>query len=104
MELMKLAGGGIKDEDTLISLANRINRLNQRLTPKERKEFTETTGISPTMLAKNLFDAFDEETITKKAGVTLEDREPTQQEQERMDAAQKELIEAAILPFDNPYN
>ena len=102
MELMRLAGGGNTDEDVLTSLANRISRLNQRLTPKEQKKFVETVGIPPSTLARNLLNAFSEEVIAEKAGVTLTDSDPTPQEQERMDAVQKELAEAAILPFDDP--
>ena len=102
-ELMMSVAMNNKDEDTLTSLANRVIRLNSQLSPKERKEFIETVGISPNEMAQNLLDAFDKDEVAKKAQVVLEDdREPTQREQERMDAAQKELIEAATLPFDDP--
>ena len=100
--LMNVATGS-RDEDTLTSLANRVIRLNAKMTAKERKEFTETVGKSAGELAKNLLDAFDPDVIAAKAGVTLNaDTEPTEEENRRMETAQKELAREAARPFCNP--
>ena len=102
-ELMLNVAMGAKDEDTLTSLANRVIRLNAQLSPKERKEFETTVGMSAGGLAQGLLDAFDGDVIAAHAGVVLDgDREPTEEEQKRMDAAQKELVREAVKPFYDP--
>ena len=102
-ELMMNVATGSRDEDTMTSLANRIIRLNAKLTSKEQQEFTETVGQSAGGLAQALLDAFDPDVIAVKAGVTLDaDREPTVDEKNRMQAAQKELARNAAKPFSNP--
>ena len=102
-ELMLNVAMGAKDEDTLTSLANRVIRLNSQLTEKERAEFGKTVGCSPSILAQRLLDAFDIEVVAGKAGIDLsDDREPTADEQSRIDETKDELIKAAVTPFYNP--
>ena len=102
-ELMMSVAMGAKDEDTLTSLANRVIRLNSQLTPKERTDFAAAVGTLASGLAQRLLDAFDEDIVMAKANVLLsEDTEPTEAERKRMDAAQAELIKAAVEPFCNP--
>ena len=102
-ELMLSVALGALDEDTLTSLANRVIRLNAKMTPKEREAFAETVGLSAGELARKLLDAFDPDVIAAKAGVTLDaERELTEDEQRRMDAAQRELARDAAKPFKNP--
>ena len=99
-DLMMSVAMGTKDGDTLTSLANRIIRLNSRLTPKERADFTVAAGISASGLAQRLLDAFDEDVVMATANVVLAgDAEPTEDEQKRMDAAQAGLVQTAIEPF-----
>ena len=102
-ELMLNVTMGALDEDTLTSLANRVIRLNAKMTPKERKAFAETVGHPAGELARKLLDAFDPDVIAAKAGVTPDaEREPTEHELELMDAAQRELARDAAKPFQNP--
>jgi len=102
-KLMLNVALGARDEDTLTSLASRIIRLNAQMTPSERKEFQETTEITPGQMAQALLDAFDQDVIAARAGVTLpEEGEPTPEQQTALDAAQKELVTAAAAPFHRP--
>ena len=102
-ELMLIVAMGAKDEDTLISLANRVIRLNSQMTDRERTEFTQTVGASAGSLAQRLLDAFDPDVLAGKAGVDLsDDHEPTQDEQHRMEEAKKALIQEAVQPFYDP--
>lgn len=102
-ELMLNVAMGAKDEDTLTSLANRVIRLNSQMTDKEHAEFCKTVGNSASTVAQRLLDAFDPDVISAKAGVDLaDDREPTEDEQRRMDEAKKELVKEAVQPFYNP--
>lgn len=102
-ELMLSVAMGSKDEDTLTSLANRVVRLNSKMTPKERQEFKETVGTSAGNVAQQLLDAFDEDIIMQKAGVILtEDTEPTEEERARITEVKKELAKEATKVFSNP--
>ena len=102
-ELMLNVAMGSKDEDTLTSLANRVIRLNSKMTDKERTEFSEKVGTSADIIAQRLLDAFDQDVISEKAGVDLsDDHEPTEDEQRRMDEVKQELIKEAVQPFSNP--
>ncbi len=102
-ELMLNVALGARDENTLTSLANRIVRLNAKMNSAEKKEFQEIAGISPGQMAQSLLDAFDQDVIAARAGVTLpEDGEPAPEQKVLLDAAQKDLITAAVAPFHKP--
>ena len=102
-ELMLMVAMGAKDEDTLTSLANRVIRLNGKMTERERGEFSQTVGVSAGTLAQRLLDAFDPDVQAEKAGVDLsDDHEPTEDEQRRMEEVKKELIKEAVQPFYKP--
>ena len=102
-ELMLNVAMGSKDEDTLTSLANRVIRLNSKMTPKERQDFKDTVGTSAGNVAQQLLDAFDEDIICQKAGVILtEDTEPTAEEKEKIAQVKKELVQEATKAFSNP--
>lgn len=103
-ELMMNIALGARDEDTLTSLANRVIRLNSQMSPSERKEFESTVGMSANQVAQSLLDAFDEDIIAAKAGLTLSDdaEEPTPEQTALLKAAQKELIASAVAPFHKP--
>lgn len=101
-ELMFNVALGSRDADTLTSLANRIIRLNSRMTDKERRKFTETIGVSANLAAENLLNAFDEDIIRQRAqhdnGVDI----PTD---EQLAEAKEALITEAVTPFrDNSKN
>ena len=101
-ELMFNVALGSRDADTLTSLANRIIRLNSRMTDKERKKFTETIGVSANLAAENLLNAFDGDVIRQHAqhdnGVEI----PTD---EQLAEAKEALITEAVTPFqDNSKN
>ena len=50
-------------------------------------------------------NAFDEDVVAARAGVTLDpDREPSPEEQDKLDAAQEELIKEAEQPFNDSDN
>ena len=58
-ELMMNVVLGARDENTLTSLANRVIRLNSRMTASEKKGFEETVGLPAGRVAEQLLDAFD---------------------------------------------
>ena len=98
-ELMMNVALGAKDEDTLTSLANRIIRLNSRMSPTERKQFEAKVGVPAGTLAEKLLNAFDEDVILAAAQKKFSLQEPTQ---EQLQQAQIALVKAAVAPFHDP--
>lgn len=104
-ELMLQTALGSKDEDTLTSLANRLVRINIQMTSKERTEFKNRVGSGADEIAQRLLEAFDQDVLSIKSGVVrADDREPTEKEQRRLDAAQEKLLRSAVEPFCRPEN
>ena len=102
-ELMMNVTLGARDEDTLTSLASRIIRLNAQMSASERKEFQQKVGASAGQTAQTLLDAFDPDVIAAHAGVSLpEEGEPTPEQLALLNAAQRELVNAAAAPFCKP--
>ena len=97
-ELMMNVTLGARDEDTLTSLANRIIRLNSRMTNAERRQFETIVGVSAGKAAENLLNAFDEDMIRERAQTLSGTEEPTG---EQLGKAQKELVKKAAMPFCN---
>jgi type I restriction enzyme R subunit len=74
-----------RDEDTFITLAGRLTKLDKELTPAEQKKYTEVSGgLTLSDTAKALLNAFDDDYIAQ-SGKT-----------------QEELVEAAAMPFYQP--
>ncbi|MBQ9603854.1 MAG: DEAD/DEAH box helicase family protein, partial [Firmicutes bacterium] len=101
-ELMLNVALGAKDESTLISLANRIIRLNSQMTETEKKDFAQTVGINANETARRLIEAFDEDVICNAANITSDSGEYSEEETKKMQAAKAELIKQAVKPFFNP--
>ena len=99
-ELMLNVAMGSKDENTLISLANRLIRLNSQMSQKERNDFAENVGASAGNIAQRLLDAFDIDVQAQRAGIVLDgDQEPTEEQKACLEQAKKEMIKKAVEPF-----
>lgn len=98
-ELMMNVALGAKDEDTLTSLANRIIRLNSRMTAAEKKQFEINVGNSAGKVAERLLNAFDEDVILEKSKSDTGENEPTE---EQLEQAKTALIKEAVAPFYKP--
>lgn len=98
-ELMMNVALGAKDEDTLTSLANRIIRLNSRMTAAEKKQFEKNVGNSAGKVAESLLNAFDEDVILEKSKSDTGENEPTE---EQLEQAKTALIKEAVAPFYKP--
>ena len=93
---------GVRDEDTLQSLANRIARLDREISDEERNAITELAdGQAPGQLAKNLLHTHNPDAWIAEA--KAEDPLLEDDVSEEVQAAAKErLIDRACRPFDNP--
>lgn len=98
-ELMMNVALGAKDEDTLTSLANRIIRLNSRMTAVEKKQFEKNVGMSAGKVAEGLLNAFDEDVVLEKTKFDTGENEPTEKQLEQAKTA---LIKEAVAPFYKP--
>lgn len=102
-ELMLNVAMGSKDENTLISLANRLIRLNSQMSQKERNDFADNVGASAGNIAQHLLDAFDIDVQAQRAGIVLDsDLEPTEEQKACLEQAKNEMIKTAVEPFYNP--
>lgn len=102
-ELMLNVAMGSKDENTLISLANRLIRLNSQMSQKERNDFADNVGASAGNIAQRLLDAFDIDVQAQLAGIVLDsDLEPTEEQKACLEQAKNEMIKTAVEPFYNP--
>ena len=98
-ELMMNVALGAKDEDTLTSLANRIVRLNNRMTCAEKKEFKVKVGDFAEKVAENLLNVFDKDVIFKQAKKKFETINPSEQQ---LQQTQKEMAKVATALFYDP--
>ncbi len=86
---------GVRDEDSIISLANRLQRLDKRLTVSERKEI-EATGFTLRGLVNGLLDSADIDKRVERAKEMFGVSEPTE---EQIGKAAEVLSDDACEPF-----
>jgi type I restriction enzyme R subunit len=87
---------GVRDEDSITSLANRLSRLDRRLSPDEQKEIVERTGHSLRNLVNGLLDAVDPDKFEEKAKQLYNVETPSP---EQLGKAADELAKEACEPF-----
>jgi len=105
--LLKGVAVGARDEDTVLSLGNRLVRLTKRLDDKALANIKQASGgISLHDLARGLIQALDPDRVTadaldaaQAAGITRDEASLTQEE---LEAARCKRVDAACQPFDNP--
>ncbi len=83
---------GSRDDDALLSLANRIARLDREVDQPQRKQVVDACGQTLSELTHRLLDATDPDRIASHAATTGTDQ----------DAAKAALVATACAPFDNP--
>ena len=85
---------GMRDEDTVSSLAGRLSRLNKQLDEKEHQRIEEKSGgIKLSTIVRDLLDAIDPDTIEQKAKQIAGVSEEPSDEQRKQ--AQDELVKSA---------
>jgi type I restriction enzyme R subunit len=90
---------GIRDEDTVTSLAGRLAALDREIDDKDRQEIKNAAGgKSLKELINGLLDATDPDRQAEKAQAMFGTGKPTN---EQVEEATYELVNAACTPFDN---
>jgi len=91
---------GIRDEDTLTTLAGRLARLGQKMDEQDRAKFEEASdGASPKEIANQLLDAVDPDAQEAEAEQIFGTENPTP---DQVEEARVQLVERASAPFDSP--
>ncbi|MCL2830631.1 MAG: DEAD/DEAH box helicase family protein [Betaproteobacteria bacterium] len=98
---------GSRDEDTVLSLANRLVRLNKLLDDKARARIEKASnGIPLAELGKAMINALNPDSIVQAALETAREKGITRSEDtllpEEAETARAKLVSAACKPFDNP--
>jgi type I restriction enzyme, R subunit len=97
--LMSVALGN-REEDTLISLAGRLARLDAEINDPARKEIAAVAGGQTLKdMVNDLLDAFDPDIQIAKAKEIFQIEEPGEKE---IKQATEELAKKAAAPFENP--
>ncbi|WP_027371421.1 type I restriction-modification enzyme R subunit C-terminal domain-containing protein [Desulfovermiculus halophilus] len=104
-DLLQAALMGHCDEDTYTSLANRLAKLEQQITPQEREKFKELTGgKSINTLVHNLLDAHNPDKIIDAAKEKFSLPADTDPDETQKQEAQKDLIDEARNTFTGELN
>ncbi len=98
-DLLTKVALGERDEDTLTTVAGRLNRLEVILTNKEKEEIkTITGGVELKDIVTNILNAYDLDYLDEKAKQVLGKEEITKEE---VDVVQTDLIKDAVAPLNN---
>ena len=94
---------GIRDDDTISSLAGRLARLNQQLDQTEKEQIKEQAGgIELTQIIGNLLVAIDPDQIQEKARKNKAVADDVEPSLEACDKAQEQLVDDATIVFNGP--
>ena len=106
-QLLKSIAVGGRDEDTVLSLGNRLVRMAKQLDDKAQARIAKVAqGLGLRDLARGLIEAVDPDRVmadaldaAKAAGITCSEETVTAG---ALDAAREQRIAAACQPFDDP--
>lgn len=98
-KLVMSLGLGVRDADTLTSVAGRLSRLNMEIDDKEKTEIETAAGKTLRQLVNGLLDAVDPDKQLEKAKEVFKTDNPTS---EQLKSAFEELAKVACSPFDDP--
>jgi type I restriction enzyme R subunit len=98
-KLINSVAVGVRDVDTITTLAGRLARLDRKLNKKDRSEIEEVVGEPFKEVINRLLDAVDPDKHAARAVEMFETEEP---DREQIKQAREELANVACAPFDNP--
>ena len=91
---------GVRDEDTITSLAGRLAQLDREMEGKDREKIEKLSGDKPLrVIINNLLDAVDPDKRIQTASEMFVTEKPTDEEVQK---ATEKLVEDACFPFDSP--
>ncbi len=90
---------GVRDDDTLSSLAARLARLERQLDPEERQQIEDKAGAPLKTIVRDLFGAIDGDRIAAAATSATGEAEP---DEAALAAARDKLVNEATKMFNGP--
>lgn len=90
---------GAHDEDTIVTLAGRLARMDRKLSQKEKEEIEYISKKPFREIINGLLDAVDQDIKIEKASEMFNTEDPTIDEIQK---ATEDLVNQACKPFDNP--
>ena len=98
---------GSRDEETVLSLANRLLRLSKQLDSKAQARIAEVSGGRTVgELGKSLIEALNPDAVVAATIAAAKEKGITRDEDsllpEELQAARRERLASACAPFDNP--
>jgi len=90
---------GMRDEDTLTTLAGRLARMDMKFSQKDKDEINNISEKPIKEIINTLLDAVDPDKQIEKAIDIFKTDEPTKEEIKK---ASEELVTEACAPFDDP--
>ncbi len=98
--LIQSIATGVRDRDSIVSLANRLARLERELDERGKGEIEAASGgRSLRKLTNLLLDAVDPDIIAEKAAEMFHTETPSENQ---LSEAEKGLVQTACIPFDIP--
>jgi len=102
-DLMMNIAMGNRDKDVMLSIANRLTRLDKAASPEEQKGFQEvSSGVSFKDIVKDLLNAHDPDYIQDKTREKFNLKPEDEITRNQLEDVQKELTEHASAVFNNP--
>jgi len=102
-DLLEAVHMGVRDEDTVTSLANRLTRLEKQISPDERHEFEKLAGgRNVNAVVKDLLAAYDPDRAIETARGMFDLTDTQKPSEEQLSAAHDALSARACEPFDSP--
>lgn len=99
-QLLQNVATDVRDEDTLMSLAGRLAKLEKKLNDDERTELKNAAGgKSIQKVTRDLLEAVNPDVQIEQAVKQFQTQTPTEAQQQQ---ATEVLINQACQPFDNP--
>ncbi|MHB2149380.1 type I restriction endonuclease subunit R [Calditrichota bacterium LG25] len=97
--------GAGQNEDVMLSLANRLARLEKQITEKEKEQFKEkVNGKTINQVVKELLHAFDPDKIEDKAREKFNLAPQDTPAEEQLKSAQQDLVRQAASTFTGELN
>jgi type I restriction enzyme R subunit len=90
---------GIRDNDTISSLASRLSRLDLELESRDNERIKELSGKSLSVIVGDLLSAIDPDKTYDRAKEKTSSKEPDEKQCKKV---REELVLTACAPFDNP--
>lgn len=96
---------GMRDDDTISSLANRLARLAHKLTPAEQKQISQSAGgASLSSIVKALLNSIDADCIEEKARIKFQVDEKVEPSGKQLEEVRTELVDNASKVFTGELN